>query len=309
MKRRIFNQAALASLTASLGSPLHAEHARQNDSLIESFRHAEARHEWDWHPFVIGLGQRGRDLATRLDGVVDPDLHSLIYAESSPPTPQPRTQVERADKTLVSNAYSGVLIADLDDPNAWPLALTWAEKMQAHDVYMKAGILCAQEIDTALTHPLTQLLRQSLDTVILQPDCEADPILPGFHPALQTARLFLTEPGLICYDIADIRTILAGKIAIATSAQAMPSTLGGNPEDAVDTCHAKLQGHRIDGGIARWSTGLDSMNIHDFEAISNRYSTLLSDECTFGLVTSIDSSLPETAPGLLNMIWTVPSDT
>jgi hypothetical protein len=308
MKRRRFNQAVgLAGLTSSLGIPLGAGMASAQRLTIDCFRHVRSEHENEWLPFTIGLGQRGRELAAQFDRLVAPDQSAMIYALSHAPSSSTQVAPDTSDKDLLGNAYSGVLMLDLNETQAWPLALDWANRMQAQDVYLKVAILCTRDIDTALAHPLTRHLRSILDTVILQPDCPSSDSVPGWNSALLSARLFLMEPGLICWDIADLRTVLGGQIATATSAEALPSSRGGNPQEAVDRCHDKLQGKRITGGVGHWIAGLESLSIQDFDVIRSRWNALFGKAATTLVATSVDLSLPDAGSGLLNAIWTLPT--
>ncbi len=306
MKRRRFNQAvSLAGLVAGPDLPLGAGLAATQNTGLECFRHRKPEHTEEWAPFTLGLGQHGRKLAEQFHRLVAPDQAALIYAQSWEPSSSTQIAREPPDKDLLGNAYSGVLLLDLDETQAWPPALDWANRMQAQDMYLKVAILCARDLDTALAHPLTQHLRAVLDTVILQPDCPSSDSVPGWSSALLSARLFLMEPGLICWDIADLRTLLGGQIATATSAEALPSSLGGNPQEAADRCHEKLQGRRTTGGVGHWITGLESLSIEDFDSIRSRWNALFGKAGTTLVATSVDLSLPDAAPGLLNAIWTL----
>ncbi len=305
MKRRTFNQAALAGLVSGIGLPLRADNNPYQATILERFRYSTAENEQTWLPFTVGLGQRGRTLAKQFDQWIDRDRPALIYAASGMTT-SPREETEHEVEALLNNVYSGVLMLALDEPEAWPLALAWADLMSAQDVYLKVAILCVQNVDTALSHPLTQQLMSVIDTVILQQDCRGPSKITGFQPALQSARLFLMEQGLICWDIADLRTVLSGHIAVTTSAQAMPSLLGGNPGEAMDTCYANLQGRRITGAVSHWSTSLGALCVKDFSDIGDRRDALLADDCTVVLATSANLSLSDTEPGILHTIWTTP---
>ncbi len=239
----------------------------------------------------------------RVASVLDSEFPALIYAESSMPSPPTQNRIEYKPEDLLSNAFSGVLIVSIDEPEAWSLALAWASKMHEQNVYMKAAILCVQDIQTALAHPLTQQLKRHLDTVILQPDYKSVIQPPGFHPAMQSARLFLMEPGLICHDISDIRRVLGGGgTAIATSSRVLPSMLGGSPAEAVDECIAQLAGRQPLGIFARLNDG-GNLSSSDFDAITERLSERIGDDVEMGIVVGIESSLPEGEPGLLHAIW------
>ena len=307
MKRRTFNQAALAGLVSGLSLPLGANNSPYQATTLERFRYSTAENEQTWLPFTIGLGQRGRILAKQFDQLIDRDRPALIYAASGMTT-SPREEADHEVEALLNNVYSGVLMLALEESEAWPLALAWADLMSAQDVYLKVAILCVQNVDTALSHPLTQQLMSVLDTVILQQDYRGSSHNSGYQPALQSARLFLMEQGLICWDIADLRTVLSGHIAVTTSAQTMPSSLGGNPSQAMDACYADLQGRRITGAISHWSTSLEGLCIEDFSDIGNRRDALLADDCTVVLATSANLSLSETEPGILHTIWTLPTE-
>ncbi len=303
MKRRTFNQVALVGLAAGIGAPLYAGSGLTQSSVRECFRHIDSQPDWDWVPFTIGLGRCGRELAAQLDLVIEPEHPALIYAESDMPSPSTPTQINYSEDALLTNAYAGVLIVSLDEPEMWPNAIAWSEKMRAHDVYLTAAIICVPDINTGLSHPLTQQLRGDLDTVILQQDCRQKPQPAGFNPALQSARLFLMEPGLICHDIADIRTVLKGKTAITATSPGLSSRLGGDLKQAVDACYTTLRGRPVSGGIARWSAGLETLSISDFDAIGNQLGERLSDDFTLLVTMNVDLSASATSPGILHTIW------
>ncbi len=310
MKRRTFNKAALAGLAGGIGAPLCAGTGRTETTVKECIRHADCQDEWDWVPFTIGLGRCGRKLAAQLDRVIETERPALIYAESdrsAVPAPTP-TQLGHSDDDLLSHAYSGVLIMGLDEPEIWPHAITWAEKMRAQDVYMTTAIICVPDLEVGLSHPLIHQLKKDLHAVILHQDCGEESLPAGSHPVLQSARLFMMEQGLICHDIADIRTVLNGKIAITSTFRSLPSSLGGNLQKSVDACYAELCGRPVCGGIARWSAGLETLSVKDFGVIGSRMGEKMIDDCTLLLTTSFDLSLTATSPGILHTIWTLIED-
>ncbi len=304
MKRRTFIQIPLAGLVSGLTVRFPGVQAAQSPTILEQIRHHRA--DCDWVPLIVGLGSRGRQLAAELDAVLHPEQEALIYADQGIMPTSVQMQVERNVPDLLENNLSCVLLFALDEPAIWPSALAWADQMRKQDVYLKVAVVCVEDVETALAHPLTQQLRNVLDAVIIQPDTRSPVIPRGFHPAIQSARMFLTEPSLIGFDMADLHQIFhASTVSIATSSLTLPIGAGGHPGNGVDACFDQLGGRKISGVVVRWTDGLH-ITMYDFDAICQRLEQRLgADDVVAGVITGIDPDLPEGEPGILHTIWTL----
>jgi hypothetical protein len=304
MKRRTFIQLSLAGLASGL--PAHIAEARttQPPVLFEPVR--QYRGPQDWGFVTIGLGIRGAQLAKELDFALHPEQEALIYADrrTNPTFYQGCFGCSIAD--ALDEIVSGVLLFSLEEPATWQAAVAWANYLLERDVYLKAAVVCTRDAtETALLHPLTEFLRGLLDVVVVQPDSNLSTTPKGFHPAIQPARTFLTEPSLIGFDIADLRPIFHdGALALSTSSPALPIGAGGDPGNGVDTCFEQLGGRRISGVVVRWTDGLH-LSLNDFDAIRQRLNQRLSGDVVTGVMTGIDLDLEEGDPGMLHAIWTL----
>ncbi len=246
-------------------------------------------------------------LAAQLHGIVDQQYEALIYTETLD-TPQSgsRTTGEHASVPLTS-AQSGVLLLSLDETDAWPLAVSWARRMRAADVYLTAAVLCVDDIEAAYSHPLTTELRRHLDCVILQDSANSINGWPGFHSAVQSARLFFMEPGLIGWDIGDLRAVLGGRVTCTTTSLVTSVRDENGLEDAVNACYRQLKGIAVDGGIGHWIAGINDLSVAAFSDIESHLHALPTRDLPI-LTSSVDWPSHSRAEGSLHMIWTI-SDT
>ncbi len=297
MERRTFLQVSLLGLAGGVAYRVGAAPAADTATVLEQLRHHGAQD--DWPPFVLGLGRRGRQLAIDLDSVVDREHPALIYAESDGST----VSGHQAAGRLLDDRCAGVLLCALNEPDCWPRAMAWATMLRDRDVYLKAAIICADEVSDAERHPFIRRLASLLDVLIIQPDTDrlVDP--PGFHPALQSARTFLMEPQPVCLDISDIRRLFAaGKIALAASSRVMPLDAGGNPAAGFDACLAEFENRRPRAALLRWCDG-PNLSMRDFDLLARRLEETLDDDAIGAVMLGMEPGLPDHSPALLQAIW------
>ncbi len=303
MNRRTFIQLSLAGLASGLPAYFAEAQTMQPPVLFEPIR--QNRGPQDWGFVTIGLGIRGAQLAKGLDFALHPEQEALIYAD------------RRTNPTFYQGCFgcpiagtldeivSGTFLFSLEEPATWHAAVAWANYLLERDVYLKAAVVCTRDVETAIVHPLTEHLRGLLDVVVVQPDSTLSTIPRGFHPAIQSARLFLMEPSLIGFDIADLRPIFHdGALALTTSSPALPIGAGGSPGNGIDTCLEQLAGRKIVGVVVRWTDGLH-LSIQDFDAIRQRLDERLSGDVVTGVMTGFELDLQEGDPGLLHAVWTL----
>ncbi len=306
MKRRTFNKAALASLFCGIGTPIHSgiRHDRltQLTCLRQPMRIEGGEIQQVMYSLTIGIGRSGSRLAAQLHSTVDPQHEALIYTETLDGRQfGSETGCEYTSVPLTS-AQSGVLLLSLDEADAWPLTLSWARRMRADDVYLTAAILCVDDIEFAYSHPFTAELRRHVDCVILQDSTHSITGNQRFHPAVQSARLFFMERGLIGWDIADLRTILAGRVTCTTT-----SMVTSSPGDAADACSCQLKGIAVDGGIGHWIAGINDLSVAAFLDIESHLHALPTRDLPI-LMSSVDMSPPVDGSGCLHVVWTLPEN-
>ncbi len=309
MKRRAFNKAALAGLLYNFSVPIKSEIQRDRPTQLTCVRQprriVSGEIQQVMYSLTIGLGRSGSRLAAQLHGTVDQQYEALIYTEThNTPQTGSRTSCEHPSVPLTI-ARSGVLLLSLDETEAWSLALSWARRLREDDVYLTVAVLCVDDIEAAYSHPFTAELRQHLDCVILQDSANSTSGSQGFHPAVQSARLFFMEHGLIGWDIADLRTILGGRVTCATTSVVTSARDGNRLEDAVNACFRQLKGVAVDGGIGHWVTGINDLSVAAFSNIESHLHALPTRDLQI-LTSSVDLSLPVGGSGRLHVVWTLP---
>ncbi len=311
MKRRTFNKAVLSSFLYNFSVPINSEIQHDRSTQLTCLRQprwiVNGEIQQVMYSLTIGLGRSGSRLAAQLHGTVDQQYEALIYTETLD-TPQSgsRTTGEHASVPLTI-ARSGVLLLSLDETEAWPLALSWARRLREDDVYLTAAVLCVDDIEAAYLHPFTEELRRHLDCLILQDCANAISGCQGFHPAVESARLFFMEPGLIGWDIADLRMILGGRVTCTTTSLVSSARAENSLEDAVNACFRQLKGIAVDGGIGHWIAGIDDISVAAFSAIESCLHALPTRDLPI-LTSSADLSLPVGDSGRLHVVWTLPDD-
>jgi hypothetical protein len=309
MKRRTFNQAALASLLCGFSMPINSGIQRDRPTKLSCLRQPKRilmdERSQETCSFTIGIGRSGSRLAAQLHAAVDQQQQALIYTDACE-TPQAAfaTSCERASVPLTI-ARSGVLLLSLNETDAWSLALSWARRMREEDVFLTAAVLCVDDIETGYAHPFTAELRRHLDCVILQNSPGSTCGIQGIDPAAQSARLFFMEHGLIGWDICDLRTILGGRITCATTSLITPPGDECSQEGAVDACYSQFNGIAVDGGIGHWIAGIDDLSVAAFSTILDRLQALPTMDVPI-LFSSVDLLSHPGIPSLLHMIWTIP---
>jgi len=269
--------------------------------FLQAHRLASSKGPGDVNPVVIGLGEEGARIAEMLSRI--PLLGNDVSTYTQPDW-QPRGQTEHLRVGTVPEIFrecaAAVLVFSPRDREACAMALSWARRMDEQGVYLKAAVLPFVEHShwlPSMQDSRTIRLTKELDAVILQPIPwnRRTPLEDPYQPVFQTIRLFFFEPGLVCYDLSDVRHALAtGRPAVATTVRSLGLASGGNPARAAELCLQSLPIPRIQRVIAKWQGGRNT-TIDDFDAVGQGLSRALGKGVATLVVSGIDPELAEDA--------------
>jgi hypothetical protein len=306
MKRRTFNQAALATLVAAAGQPLATVFPDKRWALERIREIPDTYH----NNVGIGIGSEGRRLALALNTLLDPKRHGFIYADTTL-TLNPKDLVKTTRSPIFDPPGSEwehtVLIFALDDSEAWPRIVTWSLRMKKL-ARLRVAIVSVHDLETALSHPVVRWLKTELDTVILHPENNpySYPLL--FDPMVHTAMVFFETRRWPAYDPGDApRMFTNAGIAIVTANLMPPVKNGGCPSVAAQSCFKQLWGVKPQKLFSTWFGGFD-MSSDNLDASLSIFPGYLANDAPVVNTFLTSPAVPEGGHQLLHAIWVMPKD-